>query len=111
MNKEEILAKSRKENENRDPYTLEVCTKAANLAGVVILVLASIFYALEIMFTTTPNFGMYALVAIYNATNFLYRGIKTKQKIFVISGIAFTVATLAFCCMYVWQNADRSNVQ
>lgn len=48
MNKEEILAKSRKENRNQDFFEKEVMRDGGNTASIVAAVLATFFFVLQI---------------------------------------------------------------
>jgi len=79
MKKEEILEKSKKENKNKDIYALEVETKAANIAGLAMLILAAIYFTYEILSGKGTNYALYSLIAIYDAIMYGYRAIKIKQ--------------------------------
>lgn len=48
MNKEEILEKSRTENKNKDIYEQEILKQANTSAVIVMMVLATIFFAAQI---------------------------------------------------------------
>ncbi len=79
MKKEEILEKSKKENKNKDIYALEVETKAANIAGLAMLILAAIYFTYEILSGKGTNYALYSLIAIYDAIMYGYRAIKIKE--------------------------------
>ncbi len=62
MNKEEVLAKSRAENRNKDVYEIEVL-KQANSCGIIAMaVLAVVFFSVQIFVGGGQNWGMWALV-------------------------------------------------
>ena len=58
MNKDEILAKSRAENRNKDVYEQEVITQASQKAVVVQMALATLFFAIQIIAYTILVFVM-----------------------------------------------------
>lgn len=58
MNKDEILAKSRAENRNKDVYEQEVIKQASQKAVVVQMALATLFFAIQIIAHTILVFVM-----------------------------------------------------
>lgn len=58
MNKDEILAKSRAENRNKDVYEQEVIKQASQKAVVVQMALATLFFAIQIISYTILVFVM-----------------------------------------------------
>ena len=70
MEKEEILEKSRTENRNRDIYEQEVLKQANAVAVIVMIVLAVIFFAVQIFTGGGENWGIWALVFSVNMTTF-----------------------------------------
>ena len=67
MNRDEILAKSRAENKNKDVYEQEVLKQASKSAVVVQMSLATIFFVTQIFTGKGINWGMWALV--FSANN------------------------------------------
>ena len=68
MNKDEILAKSRAENKNKNIYEQEVLKQASRSAVVVQMVLATIFFVAQIFAGGGINWGLWALVFSANMT-------------------------------------------
>ena len=66
MNKDEILAKSRAENKNKDVYEQEILKQASESAVVVQMVLATIFFVTQILVDNGTNWGLWALVRIFS---------------------------------------------
>lgn len=62
MNKDEILAKSRAENKNKDEYEEEVLKQASRSAVVVQMALAAVFFVTQIFTGGGINWGLWALV-------------------------------------------------
>ena len=57
MNQDEILAKSRAENKNKDVYEQEILKQASESAVVVQMVLATIFFVTQILVDNGTNWG------------------------------------------------------
>ena len=57
MNKEEILEKSRAENKNKDIYEQEILKQANSSAVIVMMVLATVFFAVQIFVGGGTNWG------------------------------------------------------
>ena len=66
MNKDEILAKSRAENKNKDVYEQEVLKQASRSAVVVQMALATLFFVTQIFTGGGVNWGLWALVRIFS---------------------------------------------
>ncbi|MBQ8826727.1 MAG: hypothetical protein IJ007_06515 [Oscillospiraceae bacterium] len=98
MNREEILAKSRKENKERDPYQLEIDNKACKLALGIIILFSAIIYALNIFTGKGILAEMFAPVAIINAVLYTSRHVhaeeKNKATLFLMIGWLFAAVLL-----------------
>lgn len=91
MNKDEILAKSRAENKNKDVYEQEVLTQASKSAVIVQLVLAAIFFVTQIFVGKGINWGLWALVFSANMTIFWVKYIKLRRKHELVMAIVYTI--------------------
>lgn len=80
MEREEILAKSRAENKNRDVYEQEVLKQGNVYAMIVLGALATVFLVAEILVGRGFNYGLYALVFSWSMTTAWIRYGKLKQK-------------------------------
>ena len=56
MKKEEVLEASKKENKNKDIYAAEVEAKSSQIAGISMLILASVYFCFEIAYTSISIF-------------------------------------------------------
>ena len=91
MNKEEILAKSRAENKNKDIYEIEVL-KQANSCGIIVMaVLAVIFFSVQIFMGGGQNWGMWALVFSPSMATFWVKYIKLRRTHELLTAIGYTV--------------------
>ncbi len=66
MNREEILEKSRRENKNQDVYEQEVLKQSNEVAAFVMVLLAAVFWLVQIFTDGGINYGLWALVFAQN---------------------------------------------
>ena len=107
MNKEEILAKSRKENKDHDPLRKEIALKGANFTVIVACFASLILYIVEETVTLRKNYAIWALICIFNCTQCLYNGFRLKNKWTIVGGLcwgALTVAALIGFGIYLSKN-------
>ena len=102
MKKEEILEKSKKENKNKDIYALEVETKAANIAGLAIIILTAVYFTYEILSGKGTNYALYSLIALYNAIIYGYRAMKIShyRKINIFTSVIWSLLTILLVFEY-----------
>ena len=79
MKKEEILEKSRKENKKKDVYEIQVESKGATIAAVVMLLLAFIYYTYEILTAKGTNPALYSIITIYCTVIYGYKAVKIEN--------------------------------
>ena len=94
MNKEEILAMSRKENDKKDPFELEVNNKAVRMAHIATAIVVFIIYVTGIMVNDKQDYLIWSIMAVSMGTQFLYRGIKLKKKDTLMLGALWAVIFL-----------------
>ena len=91
MNKDEILAKSRAENRNKDVYEQEVLKQASQSAVVVQMVLATIFFVTQIYAGGGTNGGLWSIVLSANMTINWMKYIKLRRKFELALAIVYTI--------------------
>ena len=91
MNKEEILAKSRAENKNKDLYGMDVSKLAGSITTVVMMVIAGIFFVVQIITGGGLNFGMWALVFSADMINHWVKYIKLRLKGELLAALLYTL--------------------
>ena len=96
MNREEILAKSRKDYEKNDELMLDVLTKAGKISSEVGLIITAIIVMVDAFFYNTYNFGVQAIYFGMEATRFIikYKYIKGKRNL--VFGILLTIGSVFF---------------
>ena len=94
MNREEILAKSRKDYEKNDEYLLDALTKAGKISSQVGLVVTAIIVAGDQFVFNTYNYGAQAIYfAIMGTMNIVrYKYIKEKKDL--VLGIFFAIGSV-----------------
>ena len=102
MKKEEILEASRKENEKKDPYVLEVQSKAGGIASAAMLILAFIYLICELHNTGEWNSAIYSIIAIYYTSFWSYRAYKIEKDRgkFAFAGIVWGILTILLVLDY-----------
>lgn len=96
MNKEEILAKSREENKNRDMVEYEILKRAGSIATRVGLLLCCLTAVLEVIFTEKVSFGSWFIFFGMLSTLFLVKFIKLHRK----HELLVTALYFALCVMF-----------
>ena len=94
MNKDEILAKSRAENKNKDVYEQEVLKQASRSAVVVQMSFATLFFVTQIMTGGGINWGLWAIVFSANMTINWVKYIKLRRNYELLIAISYTVLVL-----------------
>ena len=101
MNKEEILAESRKEHKNQDIYEKEVIIKGFRYASIASMTLAFIFVIIQLSIEGRLNYGLFAVVFTVQATNCLYSYIKLRKRSDLICAIGYTVLVLVSSAIHI----------
>lgn len=91
MNREEVLAKSRAENKNKDMYEQEILKQASKSAILVQMVLAAVFFVIQIFAGRGINWGLWAIVFSANMTICWVKYMKLHRKYELVTAIVYTV--------------------
>ena len=101
MNKDEILEKSRKENENRDLAELEAIYRGSSIAVRVAGTLCVLISDFERLVNGKYNPAVYAVYFCLFGVTFIYKYIKLKKKRELLWGVAWLVISAALLAVYV----------
>lgn len=91
MDKEKILEMSRKENNSKDLVDQGAEKSASVVAGIAMIILSCIFYAMEIATRGKCNWGFFAIIALYNGVMYMIKGIKKKNWKECVAGTVWLV--------------------
>ena len=94
MDREEILAKSRKDYEKNDEYLLDALTKAGKVSSQVGLLVTAIIVAGDQFFFNRYNFGAQAIYFAIMGAMILVRYKYIKEKKDLALGIIFALGGL-----------------
>lgn len=102
VNKEEILRKSRNENQNKDIYELDVIRKAQRVAG---LTAVSVTFALmlleRVVLERGTNYGYFLIIMSAGMGLWIYKAVKMRKKHEVLLAILWTVVAIYAAVMVV----------
>lgn len=110
MNKEEILAKSRKENKDQDIYEKEVLKEAGNAGAICASVLCLIFFATQIFVGEGTNYGLWAIIFAIQAGGFTVKAVKLKRKHEIVIAIMYVVVTLMMAAGHMYNLISSSTI-
>ncbi|MGN0469127.1 MAG: DUF6442 family protein [Acutalibacteraceae bacterium] len=110
MNKEEILEKSRKENNNQDIYEQEIIIQGNRYACIAAAVLATIFFVIQILTGAGMNYGLYAVVFSMPMAGFWmkYKKLHKKHELFV--AVCYTIAVVLFSAAHIYELVCSSQI-
>ncbi|MBR6996384.1 MAG: hypothetical protein IKH96_10255 [Ruminococcus sp.] len=102
MNKEEILAKSRQENKNRDIAEIDRARSASRFAMLFSLCFIVIYTMLSLFATSRVNYGMIATEFCMIFAINLHKAIKSRTSadiaVAALNGLAFAMFTFMAVC-------------
>ena len=110
MNKDEILAKSRAENKNKDVYEQEVLKQASRSAVVVQMVLATILFVTQIFVGGGINWGLWAIVFSASMTINWIKYIKLHRKYELVIAIAYTILVSVMFGYHIYNLIASSSI-
>ena len=102
MNREEILAKGRAENKNKDLYEQEILKQASRIAVMVQMILAAVFFLTQIFVDKGTNWGLWALILSTSMTvNWVkYRKLHRRQEL--VTAIAYTILVVIMSGYHIY---------
>lgn len=107
MTKEEILEKSRNENQNKDVYDLEVQNKAARVAYFSVPVLCAVISIFQFIFEKTVSAGLWSVVFGMFSVTFLVKFIHMHKKHELIVFLCYLVICVLLFITYIFQLTGR----
>ncbi len=110
MKKEEILAKSRAENKNRDIYEQEVLKQGWEIAFIAAAVLAAVFSAVQIFVGGGTNCGLWAIVFSGSMATFWVKWFKLRRRHELILALIYTAVVITFSVLHIYNLIDASAI-
>lgn len=110
MNKDDILAKSRQENKEKDLYEKEVQTRAGNIGAIAAMILATIFFVIQMVLGEGLNFGLYAVMFSVPAVGYIYKSIQMKRRRDTVAAIIYVIGTALFSAAHIFGLITSSTI-
>lgn len=102
MNKEEILEKSRKENRNKDIYEEELIKQGSAIVNIVMVILATVFFVIQVFTGGRINYGLYAIVFCHSMVLSWIKWRKLRQRQQFLLSLLYTVCVLLFSIVHIY---------
>lgn len=102
MNKEEILEKSRKENRNKDIYEEELIKQGSAIVNIVMVILATVFFVIQVFTGGGINYGLYAIVFCHSMVLSWIKWRKLRQRQQFFLSFLYTVCVLLFSIVHIY---------
>ena len=101
MDKNEILEKSRKENSKQDEFAKDVNKKCSMIGMISVAIVCFSLLTIEPLFGKEINEGYGVILTTVNVSMWLYKGIKLKDKHYIIISMIWLLATIFSVVNYV----------
>lgn len=102
MKKEEILERSRNENKDMDLYEKDIQIQAGNIGAFAAVILATIFFVIQILVGGGMNYGLYAIVFSVPAVGNIIKSVRMKRTRELTVAIVYALATLACVFAHIY---------
>ena len=96
MDKDEILARSRKDNKDRDFVEEDVTNKANSVAFSVGILMCGLLSVLHAIFQDKPDFSVWIVMWAILSSVFLFKYHRLRKRHELLLGLAY----LAFCVFF-----------
>ena len=101
MRKEDILARSRQENEGMDEREKYIYIQAGSWAAKIGCVICMLLTLVEALSGNGINYGNWAIYDSIYASAYLIRGIKLKSEGTIIGGVIMAVCGILFVILHL----------
>ena len=110
MNKDDILAKSRKENMDKDLYEKEVFKDGGYIGSISAMILASIFFTIQILVGKGMNYGLYAIVFSIPTAGTIVKAIRTKRTRVILLAVGYSLLLLGISTAHIYGLISTSSI-
>ena len=102
MNKEEVLKKSRNENQNKDIYELEVISRAQRIGGLIAICVTFALMVIErVILDCGTNYGYFLIIISAGMGVWLYKAVKMRKKHEIFLAVLWTILAIYAAVMVV----------
>lgn len=103
MDKEELLKKSRDENNGKDLYAEEIMGNGMHIALLVSVILAVVLFFIQLAVTDVMNYALYAVVSVMFTSIHAVMAVRLKTKHEIVLTVLYGIATLALSAAHIFQ--------
>lgn len=101
MNKEEILMQSRKENQQKDFYELEVISRAQRIGGLIGVSVAFVLMLIErLILDQGTNYGYFLIILSATMGLWIYKAVKMRKKHEIFLAIVWVLMVIYAAIMF-----------
>lgn len=111
MDREDILARSRKENKERDMFEQEVLRESSKAGATASMLLAFVLLTIRVIFGCGIDYGLWAVCMATLAAAFTVKARRLRRRHEMLVAAGYTILTLALTASYIYQvvaSATRS---
>ena len=101
MDKEEILARSRKENRDRDFVEAEALAKANSIALSVGLMVCGLLSILHVIFLDTVDYSVWTVYFSTLTTTMIFKYVKLRKRHELVIGLFYGACSVMFFVFYL----------
>ena len=105
MDKEDVLAKSRAENRERDMFEREVLREGGYAGAIVSALLAFSLCTIRVIFGCGIDYGLWAVIAASFAANFTVKARRRQRRHERLVAAGYTFLAIALSAAYIYQVA------
>ncbi len=103
MNKEEILAKSRQENQYQDERDKMISAQAGTYGAIGMAVLFVVLFLIRLLMKGGTAYDLLAMYFGYLAATNIYKSTLLKGKTEIFAAVIYSIVTLVWLVLYVWK--------
>jgi len=100
MNKEEILAKSRQENKDRDLYELSIDKNASRVGIIVMYMIVFILTMVNVFQNGRLSFALWTVAFSVDTSMYIYKAVKLRTKKSIVSAVVTLIADIVATCLF-----------
>lgn len=101
MEKEKILEASRNDNQKKDLAEIENENTAVKYSAFAMIVLATVYFCMEIFIKGKTNYALYSIIALYSAVFYGYKAIKDRKKLHIFNCVIWGIVTIILTVLYI----------
>lgn len=103
MDRDEVLAKSRAENRDKDVFEKEVLQEGGNIGGIAASILALIFFVVRLAAGGGLDYGMWAVVIASLGASFVVKAVRLRRRHEMAVAAGYVLLALALSAAHIYE--------